>query len=55
MGDTYDGPNSLMLRLASHCPISIESSRDLPSTIPARNPPAKASLDNIKISISPMF
>ncbi len=33
-----------MLRLASQCPISIDSSRVFPSTTPATNPPAKASL-----------
>lgn len=41
---TYEGPNSLILKLASHCPRSIDSSSDLPSTMPARKPPAKASL-----------
>lgn len=44
IGITYCGPSSLMLRLASQCPISTHSSRDLPSTIPATKPPAKASL-----------
>ena len=33
-----------MLNLASHCPILTHSSSDLPWTMPAQKPPAKASL-----------
>lgn len=42
--ETYEGPSSWMLRLASHWPMSMLSARDLPCTIPAQKPPAKASL-----------
>lgn len=41
---TYEGPNSRILRLASHWPMSMACSSDLPSTMPATKPPAKASL-----------
>lgn len=46
MLDAYEGPSSWMVRLASHLPMSMLSSRDLPWTIPAVKPPAKASLEN---------
>ena len=46
--NTYEGPSSLILRLASQWPISMDSASDLPSTMPATNPPAKASLDQIR-------
>lgn len=45
MLDAYEGPSSWMLRLASHLPMSMLSSRDLPWAIPAVKPPAKASLE----------
>lgn len=46
-GLAYEGPSSWMLRLASHWPMSMLSSRDLPCTIPAEKPPANASLGHV--------
>jgi hypothetical protein len=48
-GSTYDGPSSWMLRLASHWPISMLRSRDFSWTTPAQNPPANASLEELKL------
>lgn len=49
-GMTYCGPNCLMLKLASQCPMLTHSSSGLPSTMPATKPPAKASLDSLNFS-----
>ena len=49
--DTYEGPSSRMLRLASQWPMSTAVSRGLPWAMAAKSPPAKASLvDMISVS-----